>query len=188
MISYLRSSTHRPPYRPKLPSRYRLPHPPLLLLRPYLWPHSLTCASLPPLYPPPHTTSPTAMHMRYAHHLFHSASIAPLAAAPIAPAISWLSEHPLPARRAGKTLLLDAFKLSSRAVPYLLSFGWGQRYKIKNTSHKKWYKNGWARLRGMWSICCFARGSHALFPGCLSLAYEGEACLAPHSLGQDLAG
>jgi hypothetical protein len=26
------------------------------------------------------------------------------------------------------------------AVPYLLSFGWGQRYKIKNTSHKKWYK------------------------------------------------
>jgi hypothetical protein len=25
------------------------------------------------------------------------------------------------------------------AVPYLLSFGWGQRYKIKNTSHKKWY-------------------------------------------------
>jgi hypothetical protein len=27
------------------------------------------------------------------------------------------------------------------AVPYLLSFGWGQRYKIKNKSHKKWYKN-----------------------------------------------
>jgi hypothetical protein len=25
------------------------------------------------------------------------------------------------------------------AVPYLLSFGWVQRYKIKNTSHKKWY-------------------------------------------------
>jgi len=92
MISYLRSSTHRLPYRPKLPSRYRLPHPPLLLLRPYLWPHSLTCASLPPLYPPPHITSPTAMHMRYAHHLFSPASIAPLAAAPIAPAISWLSE------------------------------------------------------------------------------------------------
>jgi hypothetical protein len=27
------------------------------------------------------------------------------------------------------------------AVPYLLSFGWGQRYKIKNTSHKKWYNS-----------------------------------------------
>jgi hypothetical protein len=27
------------------------------------------------------------------------------------------------------------------AVPYLLSFGWGQRYKIKNTSHKEWYKS-----------------------------------------------
>jgi hypothetical protein len=26
------------------------------------------------------------------------------------------------------------------AVPYLLTFGWEQRYKIKNTSHKKWYK------------------------------------------------
>jgi len=33
--------------------------------------------------------------------------------------------------------LLDAFKLSSRAVPYLLSFGWG-----KNTSHRKWYNAG----------------------------------------------
>ena len=25
------------------------------------------------------------------------------------------------------------------AVPYLLTFGWEQRYKIKNASHKKWY-------------------------------------------------
>ena len=71
MISYLRSSTHRLPYRPKLPSRYRLPHPPLLLLCPYLWSHSLTCASLPLLYPQPQTISPTAMHMRYVHHLSH---------------------------------------------------------------------------------------------------------------------
>jgi len=60
------------------------------------------------------------------------ASIAPLAAAHTAPAIYWLSEHPPPACRAGKTLLLDAFKLSSRAVPYLLSFGWD-----KNTSQQK---------------------------------------------------
>jgi hypothetical protein len=51
---------HRLSYRPKLPFRYRLPHPPLLLLRPYLWPHSLVCASLSPLYPQPRTTSPTA--------------------------------------------------------------------------------------------------------------------------------
>jgi hypothetical protein len=65
------------------------------------------------------------------------ASNAPLAAAPAAPAISWLSEHLPPACRAGKTLLLDAFKLSSRAVPYLLSLGRG-----KNTSHRKWYNAG----------------------------------------------
>jgi hypothetical protein len=58
------------------------------------------------------------------------ASTAPLAAAPTAPAISWLSEHLPPACKAGKTLLLDASKLSSMAVPYLLSFGWGQSYKI----------------------------------------------------------
>ena len=63
-----------------------------------------------------------------------SASIAPLAAAPTAPVISWLSEYLSPAYKAGKTLLLDAFKLSSMAVPCLLSFGWG-----KNTSHRKWY-------------------------------------------------
>jgi hypothetical protein len=43
------------------------------------------------------------------------------------PAISWLSEHPSPAGKAGKTLLLDASKLSSMVVLYLLSFGWGQR-------------------------------------------------------------
>jgi len=50
-------------------------------------------------------------------------SIAPLAAAPTAPAISWLSEPLLPACKAGKTLLLDASKLSSMAMSYLLSFG-----------------------------------------------------------------
>ena len=51
------------------------------------------------------------------------ASIAPLAAAPTAPAVSWLSEPLPPACKAGKTLLLDAFKLSSMAVLYLLSLG-----------------------------------------------------------------
>jgi hypothetical protein len=60
------------------------------------------------------------------------ASIAPLAVTSPAPAISWLSKHLPPAYRAGETLLLDGFKLSSMAVPYLLSFGWD-----KNTSHRK---------------------------------------------------
>ena len=44
---------HRLPYRPKPPLQYRLRHPPLP--RPYFWPHSLICASIPrliPLYPP----------------------------------------------------------------------------------------------------------------------------------------
>ena len=63
------------------------------------------------------------------------ASTVPLAVTSTVPAISWLSKHLPPACKAGKTLLLDAFKLSSIAVPYLLSLGWG-----KNTSHRKWYK------------------------------------------------
>jgi len=58
-------------------------------------------------------------------------SIAPLAITSPAPAVSWLSEPLPPACKAGKTPLPDAFKLSSMAVLYLLSFGWGQRYKIK---------------------------------------------------------
>ena len=58
------------------------------------------------------------------------ASIAPLAAAPTAPAISWLSEHLPPACKAGKTPLLDAFKLSAMAVLYLLSFGGGVRIRL----------------------------------------------------------
>ena len=58
------------------------------------------------------------------------ASIAPLAAAPTAPAISWLSKPPPPACKAGKTPPLDAFKLSSMAVPCLLGSGRGRRHKI----------------------------------------------------------
>ena len=54
------------------------------------------------------------------------ASIAPLAAAPTAPAISWLSEYLPPACKAGKTPLLDGFKLSSMAVLCLLSLGGGK--------------------------------------------------------------
>jgi hypothetical protein len=49
---------------------------------------------------------------------------------PPAPAISWLSKPLSPARKAGKTLLVDAFKLSSMAVSYLLSFGGGVRIRL----------------------------------------------------------
>jgi len=58
------------------------------------------------------------------------ASIAPLAAAPTAPAISWLSEYLPPACKAGKTPLLDGFKLSSMAVLCLLGSGWDIRIRL----------------------------------------------------------
>jgi hypothetical protein len=135
MSSYLRPSTHRrtssntrsaglrrvgrPPLSHRLPLvknrmfPYHVLHP-CPLPRPE-HPLSRLAADPPPLSP---------------------ASIAPLAAAPTAPAISWLSEPLPPACKAGKTLLPGALKLSSMAVPYLLSFGWGE-----NTSHRKWYKS-----------------------------------------------
>jgi hypothetical protein len=59
------------------------------------------------------------------------ASIAPLAVTSPAPAISWLSEHLPPACKAGKTLLLDGFKLSSMAVLYLPSFGWTKVQNVR---------------------------------------------------------
>ncbi len=127
---FLPTPRHRLPYRPKPPLQYRLRHPPLP--RPYFWPHSLICASMP-------SASYHFTH-RYAHALLlpppSSASTATLVSTSMAPAISWLSEPLPPTCKAGKTLLLDASKLSSMAVPYLLSFGWGH----KNASHKKWYK------------------------------------------------
>jgi hypothetical protein len=126
MLSYLRPSTHRrtsantrsagpgsvgrPPLPP--PSPWEKPHGPIPRPAPLL----NRLAAEPP------SLSPT--------------SIAPLAAAPTAPAISWLSEPLPPACKAGKTFLLDAFKLSSMAVLYLLGFGWG-----KNTSHGKWHNS-----------------------------------------------
>ncbi len=106
-------------------------------------PHCPTDASPLPLNPLPHTTSPIAESSHAPPPPALSlASIAPLVSTSTGPAISWLSEHLSPACKAGKTLLQDAFKLSSIAVPYLFSFGWGQRYKIKNSSHRKWYKLG----------------------------------------------
>jgi len=111
MRSYRRPSTHRrtaantcsaglrsvgrPPLPP--PSSWEKLHGPLPRPAPLL---NRLAADLPPLSP---------------------ASIAPLAAAPTAPAISWLSEYLPPACKADKTLPLDAFKLSSMAVLYLLS-------------------------------------------------------------------
>jgi hypothetical protein len=87
-------------------------------------PYLLYAPSLIPLHPPlpPPPLSP--------------ASIAPLAAASTVPVISWLSEPLSPACKAGKTLLLDASKLSSMAVLYLPSFGWGERYKIEYVSQE----------------------------------------------------
>ena len=53
------------------------------------------------------------------------ASIAPLAAAPTAPAISWLSEYLPPACKAGKTLLAGCFQaiFNGRAIPTWLWVG-----------------------------------------------------------------
>jgi hypothetical protein len=104
----------------------------------------------PPLPPPsswekPHGPIPRPKHLlnRLGADLppLSPASTAPLAATSTAPAISWLSGHLSPACKAGKTLLLDVSKLSSMAVPYLLSFGWD-----KNTSHRKWHY----KTRGYW--------------------------------------
>ena len=81
------------------------------------------------------------------------ASIAPLAVTSPALAISCLSEPLPPACKAGKTLLLDASKLSSMAVPYLLGFGWGKDtalgevcwgVEIGGEFLTSW---GWGRLR-----------------------------------------
>jgi len=135
MRSYRRPSTHRrtasntrsaglrsvgrPPLPP--PSPYEKPHGPLP--RPCSLPRPDPLLNRLAAEPP--SLSPT--------------SIAPLAAAPAAPAISWLSEHLPPACKAGKTPLLDAFKLSSmavgRAIPTWLWVG------HKNTSHRKWYNS-----------------------------------------------
>jgi hypothetical protein len=122
---------HRLPYRPR-------PPPPTSALAPA----SIPLVPLPNLCLPTSSIPPASHHFthRYAHALsplsLSPASIAPLAAAPTAPAISWLSEHLTPTCKAGKTLLRDASKLSSMAVPYLLSFGWGQRYKIEYVSQE----------------------------------------------------
>jgi hypothetical protein len=83
---------------------------------------------LPNRCPATFSKPPASYHFthRYAHALrpppLSPASIAPLAVTSPAPALSWLSEHLPPACRAGKTLLLDAFKLFSMAVSYLHSF------------------------------------------------------------------
>ena len=85
----------------------------------------------PPLPPPspwekPHgplpSPAPLLNRLAAAPPSLSPASIVPLAAAPTAPAVSWLSEYLPPACKAGKTLLLNASKLSSMAVLCLLSF------------------------------------------------------------------
>jgi len=119
---------------PPLPSETALS---ILLLPPFAFaPASLPLAPLPNLCLPTSSIPPASYHFthRYAHALrpppLSPALTAPLAITSTAPAISSLP----PACKAGKTLLLDASKLSAMAVLYLLSFGWD-----KNTSHRKWY-------------------------------------------------
>jgi hypothetical protein len=120
MRSYRRPSTHRrtsantrsvglrrvgrPPLPP--PSPCEKPHGPIPRPAPLL---NRLAAELPSL-------SPT--------------SIAPLVSTSTPPAISWLSEPLPPACKAGKTLLLDAFKLFSVALLYLLGSGWDIRIRL----------------------------------------------------------
>jgi len=119
-------------------------------LRKYLLRRTQESRAAPPLPPPspgekPHgpipRPDPLLSRLGADPPPLSSASTAPLAVTSPAPAISWLFKHLLPTCKAGKTLMLNASKLSLIAVPYLLSFGWG-----KNTSHRKWHY----KTRGYW--------------------------------------
>ena len=127
------TSRTTPCTKPPHPASYSTtpPPPPTSALAPA----SIPLVPLPNLCLPTSSIPPASSYHfthRYAHALsplsLSSASIAPLAAAPTAPAISWLSEPLTPTCKAGKTLLLNASKLSTMAVPYLLGFRWGDRY------------------------------------------------------------
>jgi len=77
--------------------------------------------------------------MHYAPHFFPPLPSLPSPQHPQRlPSLGYLSIYLLLVKLV-KHFLLDAFKLSSIAVLYLLGSGWEQRYKIKNASHKKWY-------------------------------------------------
>ncbi len=133
MRSYLRPSTHRRTSshtrsaglrrvgRPHLSHRLPLGKSRMV---PY---HALHLCPLPPPDPLPNRLAADPPPLS-------PPSLAPLAVTSPVPAIPWLSKHLPSAYRAGKTLLLDGFKLSSMAVLYLPSFGGD-----KNTSHRKWY-------------------------------------------------
>jgi hypothetical protein len=134
MISYLRPSTHRRTSANTRSTRFkRVGQPPLSnrlrlvesRMAPY---HALSTCPLP-------CSEYLLNRLAAIHHLFHSLPSPPSSQHPQRlPSLGYPSIYLLLVKLA-KTLLLDAFKLSSMAVPYLLSFGWGQ-----NTSHKKWYK------------------------------------------------
>jgi hypothetical protein len=131
MRSYLRSSTHRLPYRPKLPSRYRLPHPPLLLLP------SIPLATLPNLCLPTSSIPPASYH--FTHCYAHALRPPPLSFASI---VSPCCKHPQRLSSLGYPstylLLIKLVKhfcwMLLGYLPYLLSSWWG-----KNKSHRKWY-------------------------------------------------
>jgi hypothetical protein len=111
--------------------------------------------------------------MRHVHHLFHSLQSLPSSQHPQRlPSLGYPSIYFLLGKLV-KHFLPDASKLSSMAVPYLLSFGWGQ-----NTSHKKWYNEARFRLqlsKKKIPYLCFMR----LVLGALGLA----AWLAAQNVG-----
>jgi len=116
---FLLTPSHRLSYRPKPP--LPTPPPPLSAFASA----SIPMAPLPNLCLPTSSIPPASYHFthRYAHALcpppLSPASIAPLAVTSPAPVISWLSEHLLPACKAGETLLAGCFQAvcNGHAIP-----------------------------------------------------------------------
>jgi len=132
-------------YRATLPAMRPSPQPPTLaapLHRRLLRFYTLIPS---PFYPPPNLRKyplrrtrerravdipaaaaplpPLNRHMRHSHYLLHSLQPLPSSQHPQRlPSLGYPSLYP-PLVKLVKTILLDAFKLSSMAVLYLLSFG-----------------------------------------------------------------
>ena len=135
MRSYRRPSTHRRTSANTRSTRFkRVGQPPLSnrlrLVKSRMAPyHALSTCPLP-------CSEYLLNRLAAAHHLLHSLQSLPSSQHPQRlPSLGYPSLYILLVKLA-KTLLLDAFKLSAMAVPYLLSFGWGQRYKIKCVSQE----------------------------------------------------
>jgi len=129
MRSYLRPSTHRQTSANTRSAEFRrVGQPPLshrlrlVKSRMALY-HALSTCPLP-------CSEYLLNRLAAVHHLFHSLQSIPSSQHPQRlPSLGYPSIYLLLVKLV-KTLLVDAFKLSSMAVPYLFSFGWGQGYKI----------------------------------------------------------